>query len=101
MHSDDNVFKIRGVCLKSNQIFSFTLTRNFFLTKILAYAHLLFHRALMILILTESTTSIQVLGRGRNKFENLCPIPLKKDSIKYVQTISILGYKMEYVFVPR
>ena len=25
-------------------------------------------------------------GRGRNKFENLCPIPLKKDSIKYVQT---------------
>ena len=26
------------------------------------------------------------IGRGRNKFENLCPIPLKKDSIKYVQT---------------
>ena len=25
-------------------------------------------------------------GRGRNKFENLCPIPLKKNSIKYVQT---------------
>ena len=25
-------------------------------------------------------------GRGRNKFENLCPIPLKKDSIKYVHT---------------
>ena len=49
----------------------------------------------MILILKESTISIPVLGRGRNKFENLCPIPLKKDSIKYVQTISILGYKME------
>ena len=26
------------------------------------------------------------IGRERNKFENLCLIPLKKDSIKYVQT---------------
>ena len=25
-------------------------------------------------------------GIGRNKFENLCPIPLIKDSINYVQT---------------
>ena len=29
---------------------------------------------------------LRTLYDGRNKFENLCPIPLKKDSIKYVQT---------------
>ena len=34
------------------------------------------------------------LGRGRNKFENLCPIPLKKDSIKYVQTIWLINSRV-------
>ena len=37
---------------------------------------------------THRSTSIPQYteGRGRNKFENSCPIPLIKDSIKYVQT---------------
>ena len=38
------------------------------------------------MIVSQAPESKATIGRGRNKFENLCPIPLKNDSIKYVQT---------------
>ena len=47
------------------------------------YAHAFPNCSKNVLI---TTCTEYTLGRGRNKFENLCPIPLKKDSIKYVQT---------------
>ena len=47
MHSDSNIFKIKGFCFKvmylmTNQILSSTFKLNFVLTKTLAYAPLKF-----------------------------------------------------------
>ena len=39
------------------------------------------------------------IGRGWNEFENLCPIPLIKYSIKYVQTKPQNSYRCIYIYM--